>query len=620
MEITVYLAELGLTGFRSFADARIAFSPGVTVLIGENNAGKSGVVDALRLVTDPLDGRRSLWPDSDDICRSGAHAAFMVRMSLVGSSTELAAYSDAVLLDPYAASGLAEARYVLNYQPPGPGEARGRTTWLAGGGAVADDPDPGARGRLRHVYLPPLRDAARELGPSGSARIRAIIERLLDDTTFADASGRRLDRDRFKAEVSAHLRNIETNPVLVRAADLVNEPLSELTGGAHEQATDLGYGRAELASLVRGLRMRMADAGLEPRELAESGMGYANLAYIATVLTHLHAAANADLTVLLVEEPEAHLHPQLQSVLLDYLKRTAELSQGATDSRWLGRIQVIVTTHAPLLAAHTNVSNVVVLQRTRLAAVTPDRTIEGVVSTPSLPSPAAYTSAAIAVRELRLPASDEARVNRYLDATRSSMLFGPRIILVEGIAEAILLPVLARRLFADDRSWIRFVGSAIVAIDGVDFAPYLRMLLTQAPTGRIAQRVAVVTDADPGKRSDPIGKLRQEISHLNATDVAEVFAAPSTLEPELLEAGNAEAFWPAWGIQRPAGATRVRALVDAAPDADLRARIVISAMKRTRLRKGDFAQDFLDQVASGDHDLRVPSYISSALTWLVAAQ
>src|SRR5262249_19468914 len=149
----------------------------------------------------------------------------MLRMSLVGSSTELAAYSDAVVTEPYAASSLAEARYALNYQPPGPGEARGRTTWTAGGGAVADDPDPGARGRLRHVYLPPLRDAARELGPAGSARIRAIIERLLDDETFADADGLRHDRERFKAEVSTHLRNIETNPVLTKAADLVNKPL-----------------------------------------------------------------------------------------------------------------------------------------------------------------------------------------------------------------------------------------------------------------------------------------------------------------------------------------------------------------------------------------------------------
>jgi putative ATP-dependent endonuclease of OLD family len=60
-------------------------------------------------------------------------------------------------------------------------------------------------------------------------------------------------------------------------------------------------------------------------------------------------------------------------------------------------------------------------------------------------------------------------------------------------------------------------------------------------------------------------------------------------------------------------------LVDAALTADQRARIVISAMKKTKLRKGDFAQDFLDEIVAGEHDLHVPPYISSALTWLVAS-
>ncbi|WP_146231163.1 ATP-dependent nuclease [Micromonospora sicca] len=605
----MYLGELGLFGFRAFADARIRLRRGVTVLLGENSAGKSGATDALRMLTEPLDGRRSLWADDNDVCRTGDHASFTLRMALRGTAFELAPYSDAFAPSPR--TGEAEARYALTYEPPGAAETRGRMSWTAGSGAVADDPDPGARSRLRHVYLPPLRDAARELGPAGSSRIRAIVERMLADEAFVDEAGDRHDRTRFQSEVGEHLRRIELNTVLVRASQKVNEPLTELTSGAHEHITDLGYGRADLTSLVRGLRMRMADAGVEPRDLAESGMGYANLAFIATVLTHLHAAAQADLTLLLVEEPEAHLHPQLQAVLLDYLARTARDSQRTTDNGWLGRIQVVVTTHAPLLAAHTDVDDIVVLQRRPVTA--PQNATS---DPPGRAAPVRFTASAVAVAELGLDPADRARVNRYLDATRSSMLFGPRTVLVEGIAEALLLPAMARTLFTG-RDWTRFIGSTIVAIDGVDFGPYLRMLLTMTPSGRIANRVAVLTDTDPGKRHDPVGALRRLIHTLGATDAAAVFASPSTLEPELLDAGNT-AFWPAWSAQRPTAGPRLKTRVDAAADADERARILISAMKKTRLRKGDFAQNFLDHTTTDGHALQVPAYIREALTWLVA--
>ena len=243
----MYLAELELSGFRAFADSRIPLRRGVMVLVGENSAGKSAVVDATRMITDPLDGRRSLWADSDDVCRTGDRSSFTLRMTLRGTASELAPYSDAITPQTPGSSEVA-ASYALTFQPPTGRETRGRASWTAGSGAVADDPDPGARSRLRHVYLPPLRDAARELGPAGSSRIRAIVERLLDDESFVDESGVRHDRDRFLTEVGDQLDVIAMNPVLRRVSTIVNDPLARLTSGAHEHTTDLGFGRADLAS------------------------------------------------------------------------------------------------------------------------------------------------------------------------------------------------------------------------------------------------------------------------------------------------------------------------------------------------------------------------------------
>ena len=63
----MFLKQLRLTNFRSCQSLSVPFRSSLTVLTGENNSGKSNVIDAIRLVTSPLSGRRELYCEPSDM-------------------------------------------------------------------------------------------------------------------------------------------------------------------------------------------------------------------------------------------------------------------------------------------------------------------------------------------------------------------------------------------------------------------------------------------------------------------------------------------------------------------------------------------------------------------------
>lgn len=65
----MYLEKLGLNNFRSFERAEIPLCKDLTILVGENNGGKSNAIDAIRLLTTPLGGPREEIPVRDEFRR-----------------------------------------------------------------------------------------------------------------------------------------------------------------------------------------------------------------------------------------------------------------------------------------------------------------------------------------------------------------------------------------------------------------------------------------------------------------------------------------------------------------------------------------------------------------------
>src|ERR1017187_7723413 len=63
----MYLHELNISRFRSCKNTRVRFQKELTVLVGENNGGKSNIIDAIRLLTTPLNGRRDRYAEDTDL-------------------------------------------------------------------------------------------------------------------------------------------------------------------------------------------------------------------------------------------------------------------------------------------------------------------------------------------------------------------------------------------------------------------------------------------------------------------------------------------------------------------------------------------------------------------------
>ena len=231
-----------------------------------------------------------------------------------------------------------------------------------GGANEGQQITPDVLSLLYHVHLDALRDAEQHLRPVRGNKLGQLYNSIQIDTTSKDVDKQKKQALADRVHTAVH-SDIEWKDHLDKGKGEINEHLKETSFSEEEQKVDVDFLSYDFNKLVENLKIQMPlyhESILNGNkqkyfELHQNGLGYNNLIYTATVLGDLKQKKELEIetyAALLIEEPEAHLHPQLQNLFFNYLNKL-DKEHG---------FQLFVTSHSPTITAKADLKSVIVLQ------------------------------------------------------------------------------------------------------------------------------------------------------------------------------------------------------------------------------------------------------------------
>lgn len=443
------ISELIIYNFRRFKSLngepglKITFHKGLNALIGENDSGKTAVIDALKLVL-LTQSNEYIKPADGDFYKpvdGEACSEFKIDCT-ISELTQNEAKNFIEYLMFKKCGDKIEYTLELHYR-----------AWREGYKIFHElrvgDVDDGisidgkARDLLKAVYLKPLRDAEREMSSGRSSRISQI---LLNHPIFKDKKEHEI-LEIFK-EANRKIENYFTDETDgKRILQTIRDNLESFNDKGQASNAELKTSDIQLKAILESLSLNAPE--INP------GLGELNLLFIAAELLLLKDDTDGGMKLALIEELEAHLHPQAQLRLISYLQNEYNEND----------VQIIISTHSPILASKINLKNLILMK-----------------------NGFGYD---LAEGKTGLQKGDYLFLQRFLDSTKANLFFAKGVIMVEGDAENILIPVVADILGYPLEKY----GISIVNVGSTAFLRYSGIMIREDGNS-IGIPVSVITDCD----------------------------------------------------------------------------------------------------------------------------
>lgn len=524
----MYISNIKICNFRNFSSKSesIKFNDGINVIIGHNNAGKTNIIKALSLIFGANISRRLTIDDFykgltlDDMKKESPRVTIEVEIQK-SRSTDNEKEDDLIIIADWLTELEDNYKAKLTYEFFLPKKKEDEFTTAIN--KICDDNKGAALNKawsileydflryyisriwggnsdLRQVaeseslakfdfqFLDAVRDVEKDLLSGHKTILKEVFSFFLDYDIKKNGDKSKAEitedinkkKERFHNQIIGLIKS-DLEPRFKEGKDNILSYTKET--GASFRNSELEFkGSITELDLLTALKLIVKDkTGIEI-PITHNGLGYNNLIFMSILLAKMQVDCDSDyldynaklFPILAIEEPEAHLHPSMQFKFLKFLEK--EIANQKVR-------QIFITTHSTHITSAVTLDELICLYKKNKDGLT----VIGYPGKVFDEGGSKYSKEDLVSKKY---------VQRFLDATKSDMLFSDRVLLVEGLAEQLLLPV-----FAEIEGYsLEDHHVSVVSIGGRYFNHFLKLFDKENRKSALPKKVVIITDRDPERK------------------------------------------------------------------------------------------------------------------------